>query len=239
MATIPVEKKAATPVWMWLLPLLLLGALLLYFLTRDTDDRDTADRDAAADTTVVMTGPAADGPGPDALDPDNVDGPDAATATGAAAGAAAGTAAGAAANAPAADGGVAADGAAVTSLADLDRLLDDTASARGQLDGRPVTLADARVTSVVGDSAFYVGTGADRVLVVLANVGESERGTDGSDGLFNVDTGDLVGLTGELKSYAAGMRGSGQLAGADRTEAGTRRYVVVTRPNGLRQLSGN
>ena len=93
MATIPVEKKSGTPIWMWLLPLLLLGLLLAYFLTRDGDDE------------VATTDPAGqvDTAGPDAADPDNVDGPD-------------GTAVGAAGTGAAATG---AAGGAITSVNDL------------------------------------------------------------------------------------------------------------------------
>ncbi|HEX9950339.1 MAG TPA: hypothetical protein VGB53_01100 [Rubricoccaceae bacterium] len=216
MATIPVEKKSGTPLWMWLLPLLLLAALLFYFLSRDNNDtEESAATDPAGQVDTAGSGGASAGNGgtDDALG-----------------------AAGTGANAPAADGGAGAGGAAITTLADLDRALDGSATG-GSLDGRPVRLGDARVTSVVGDSAFYVGTGTDRVLVILANVGEEETGAGSADGVFDVNEGDLVGLTGELKSYTRGMRGMSQLDAADQTEVGTRGYVVVTRPNGLTPLT--
>ena len=94
--------------------------------------------------------------------------------------------------------------------------------------GQAVSLQGVRVTSVVGDSTFYVGDGAERTLVVLESLGESESGPGtGSDGVFNVDTGDTVTLNGTVRSYDATMRGTSGLTAADRSAAQTRRAVIV------------
>ncbi len=99
--------------------------------------------------------------------------------------------------------------------------------------GRPVQLDSVRVTALAGDSTFYVGDGADRVLVVLESLGESQSGSgDGSDGAFNVDVGDVVNVRGEIKAFQRGMRGSSTLAEADLAAAETRRFVVVVNDTG-------
>ena len=72
--------------------------------------------------------------------------------------------------------------------------LDETiAAARDgfvDLDGLVVALEDVEVQSLAGDSTFYIGSGDDRTLVVLATLGESAHGPgDGSDGVYNVDRG--------------------------------------------------
>ncbi len=102
-----------------------------------------------------------------------------------------------------------------------------------QMAGRPVQLDDVRVTALAGDSTFYVGDGADRVLIVLESLGESQSGGgDGSDGAFNVDVGDVVDIRGEVKAFQRGMRGSSTLAEADLAAAETRRFVVVVNDRG-------
>lgn len=129
-------------------------------------------------------------------------------------------------------GATGAAGGAITSLADLNRMMNDTAA--GNLAGRSVTLTNVAVSNVVGDSTFFLGTGADRVLVVLENLGESESGDGtGSDGVFNVDDGDTITLNGRVERYSGTMRGMSGLTAADRSAAEGRRYVVVTKRDGL------
>lgn len=209
MANIPVERSGGgLPWWAWLLgllALLLIGALVL--------SRCNADDDTAADAVVVDD----DGVSTAGDFDDGAMATDATDTTGA--------------MMDGAMGASGATGAAITSLADLNRMMNDTAA--GDLAGRNVTLTDVAVSNVVGDSTFFVGTGADRVLVVLENLGEGETGAGGSDGVFNVDTGDTVTLNGRLERFAGSMRGMSGLTDADRSSAEGRRYVVVTRRNGL------
>ncbi len=82
---------------------------------------------------------------------------------------------------------------------------------------RPVDLDDARVLSVVGDSAFFVGTDDNRrVLVVLESLGESQTGADGTDGTYNINEGDRVSIDGTVARYTEGTRGTWELSDADR-----------------------
>lgn len=214
MANIPVERSGGLPWWAWLLgllALLLIGALVL----SQCNDDEGVDTDVAvvSEDGVSTAGDFDD----DAMDTDTT-----------------GDAGAMADDAMDSDGTVTAGatGAAITSLADLNRLMNDTAA--GDLNGRAVTLTDVAVSNVVGDSTFFVGTGADRVLVVLENLGESQTGDGtGSDGVFNVDTGDRVTLNGRLERFSGTMRGLSGLTAADRTATEGRRYVVVTRRDGL------
>ena len=116
---------------------------------------------------------------------------------------------------------------AVTSLADLDALL---ASPSDGLAGRAVRLAGVSVTALAGDSTFYVGDGAARVLVVLGGLGESARGTgDGSDGVFDVNVGQRLTIDGELMRFRRDSRGVSDLSASDQAEAERRRLVLVVR----------
>ena len=136
------------------------------------------------------------------------------------------------------DDSAAGTGAAFSTLDDLNTGLNDTAAAAGSLNDRVVTMTDVEVTSVVGDSTFYVGTGDERVLVVLQDEGEQAQGAAGSDGAYNVDTGDRVTVRGRIQSYRAGMRGLSAIGDEDRALAERRRYVVVTDPGGLSSSGG-
>lgn len=83
--------------------------------------------------------------------------------------------------------------------------------------GSVVDLDEARVLSVVGDSAFFVGTDEGRrVLVVLENLGESQAGAGGTDGVFNVDEGETVSIEGSVARYVEGARGTWELPDAER-----------------------
>ena len=83
--------------------------------------------------------------------------------------------------------------------------------------GRTVNLTGARVLNVVGDSAFFVGTSDDRrVLISLVNLGESELGAGGTDGVFNVDEGESVDVRGTVARYTEGARGTWEVPESDR-----------------------
>ncbi|MDT0632254.1 hypothetical protein RQM47_06985 [Rubrivirga sp. S365] len=101
--------------------------------------------------------------------------------------------------------------------------------------GEPVNLVGARVSALAGDSTFYIGDGAQRTLVVLENLGESQHGDGtGEDGRFNVNQGDIVTVRGTVRPYAPAMRGTSSLSDADQAAATSRRYVVVVnQPNEL------
>ena len=94
--------------------------------------------------------------------------------------------------------------------------------------GQSIALNNVRVTGLAGDSTFYVGDGAERTLVVLENLGESQSGPgDGEDGAFDVNTGDMVNINGTVRSFAREMRGASTMSDADRTAAEARRVVIV------------
>lgn len=93
--------------------------------------------------------------------------------------------------------------------------------------GTPVSLQDVPVLSVIGDSAFWIGRDdARRYLVVLASLGESETGAGGSDGVFNVDEGETVSITGAIARYADGDPGLSELVDDD-TEALRQRNAYI------------
>ena len=99
--------------------------------------------------------------------------------------------------------------------------------------GQSIALTGVRVTGLAGDSTFYVGDGAQRTLVVMEDLGESQSGPgDGRDGVFDVNTGDVVNINGTVRSYAREMRGVSTLPDADRTAAETRRVVIVVDSRG-------
>ena len=56
MATIPVEKKAGVPWWLWLLGLLLLALLIWFFFLRDNDEVAVVDDTEAVVPVVADTG---------------------------------------------------------------------------------------------------------------------------------------------------------------------------------------
>ena len=94
--------------------------------------------------------------------------------------------------------------------------------------GQTIALDGVRVESLVGDSTFAVGEGDLRTVVVLESLGEVETGPgDGSDGMFDVNVGDLVDLDGTVRAYERGMRGTSDMSDADMDAADARRYVIV------------
>ena len=97
-----------------------------------------------------------------------------------------------------------------------------------QMAGQAVALDGVRVTGLAGDSTFYVGTGAQRTLVVLESLGEAQSGPgDGSDGAFDVNEGDVVNINGTVRAFQRGMRGTTALGDPEMSAAEARRYVVV------------
>ena len=93
--------------------------------------------------------------------------------------------------------------------------------------GTPVTLRDIQVLRVNGDSTFWIGRDdGRRYLVVLSNLGEDETGAGGSDGVFDVDDGDTVSITGAIARYVDGERGLSELTDAD-TEALRERQAYI------------
>ena len=129
------------------------------------------------------------------------------------------------------------DGAVTDDAADA--MADDTASGEGaglamltgdlsQMAGQAVALDGVRVTGLAGDSTFYVGTGAERTLVVLESLGESQDGPgNGADGVFDVNEGDVVNINGTVRAFARGMRGTAAMGDPDMSAAESRRYVIV------------
>ncbi len=82
--------------------------------------------------------------------------------------------------------------------------------------GREVNLRGVRVINVVGDSSFFITeSGDDRVLVVLEDLGEEERGAEGSDGRYNVDEGETLDVRGTVERFDRGIRGASAVQGAD------------------------
>ncbi len=109
--------------------------------------------------------------------------------------------------------------------------------------GRTVTLTDAPVFSLAGDSSFYVGTDDNRrVLVVLSGLGESESGAgppEGADGRLNVDVGDRVSISGTVARFERNMRGTMGLPQADRERLlGNGLAVVVNSLADIRATEG-
>ncbi|HEX8386979.1 MAG TPA: hypothetical protein VF576_12390, partial [Rubricoccaceae bacterium] len=107
----------------------------------------------------------------------------------------------------------------VGSVVDLGRTIRQSASTAGALNGRPVQISGARVSRVLSDRAYYVGDGADRVLVIT-DPAVAGRGAA-------VRVGQEVSLSGSLETYAPGMIEPGVAS-----EPGQSGYVVVTRPGG-------
>ncbi len=200
MAHIPAERTSTGPPWwVWLLGALALVAII-WFVAELFDNEPDADELAGRDDTVGMIDDVEIEPGAGEVDGDIaiITSEDWLYADGA--------------DDPAApvDGGRM-DGVTVTRLEP----------------GTAVDLANARVMSVVGDSAFWIGRDdARRFLVVLAGLGESETGAGGSDGVFDIDEGDAVSITGALARYADGGPGLSELTNDD-TERLRQRDVYI------------
>ena len=150
MAKIPVEQKPATPWWLWILGLLLLGGIIWFAFTA-LDGDEELDEIAVEDTTEYVA-PAEETPTTGTL----------------------------------------------TSIAGILDVSDLTT-----LTGRSVQLNDVNVTSLRGDSTFWISApNTDRKLfVVLENMGESESfvAPPGADGVYHVNEGDTIDLDGTIE----------------------------------------
>lgn len=93
-------------------------------------------------------------------------------------------------------------------------------------DGRQVQLTRVPVQSVVGDASFWVGTNeANRVYAVL-----TEERTPGTpiEGEVDIDPGDMVNLTGTIRSGSAPLEGAAQGTSTDPLPQGVDRYIIVS-----------
>ena len=106
--------------------------------------------------------------------------------------------------------------------------------------GTPVNLQNVPVYRVIGDSTFWIGRDdARRYLVVLAGLGESEAGAGGSDGVFNVDDGDTVSITGAIARMVDGDRGLSELTDADSEMLRQREtYIRVNSRDDIEVMAG-
>ena len=226
MANIPVERTSSgTPWWAWLLGLLLLG-VVIWFVAELFDNEPDADELAGTDDNVGVIDDFEIEPGADEVDEDVTDYVGVANA------------------AYADDDGLfETDAELFDGAGGVDDISDVTSAdlvAEGDVarlggvtvtryrPGTRVDIDDARVLSVVGDSTFWIGTGMDRrTLVVLTNLGESETGAGGSDGVFNIDEGDTVSINGAFARYDDdGAPGLSELTDAD-TEALRQRNTYI------------
>lgn len=114
---------------------------------------------------------------------------------------------------------------AITSWA---MLLD--AQGSDNLVGRMVDLDDLVVGNVVGDSSFFAAPASaddQRVLFVLQDLREWKAGPGtGADGIYNIDSGASIDVTGQIMAFAEGTAGTSQVAGADRTRLLDQGYYI-------------
>jgi hypothetical protein len=151
MAEIPVERKSGVEWWLWLIGLLLIIAVLWFWLGRD--DRDDRDRVVAAsipEAAAAPVGSVANTP-TQALNP-----------------------APASALAPASAMGSAASGAAVT-----DPGIYAATADKASLAGREAAFTGAKVVRIVGPKTFTIASGGDELLVVIDQDLSSGVGTQG------------------------------------------------------------
>ncbi len=222
MANIPVEEtRTGTPWWLWLLGLILLGGVI-WLVAELFDNEPDADEIAGTEDNVGVIDDFEIEPGADEVD----------YAVTSAAAAYADDDGLFETDAALADGAGGADDPADVTSADMVRegevaMMNGVAVTRYQ-PGTRVNLQDARVLSVIGDSTFWIGNDQGRrTLVVLADLGESETGAGGSDGVFNVDEGDTVSIDGAFARYDDdGAPGLSELTDAD-TEALRQRNTYI------------
>jgi hypothetical protein len=222
MSTIPVRRKRFLGLPPWVLPTLIGIVLLTGWMLLADDDMPDTDVIEAGPVSTTVPDPAAvtaempDAPPPGAPLPSGTGtgvsmsagtSVDPATQAAIAAGSAAGAAAGARAGQ-----------AVLASVADVGRTIRASGSTAGALNGRAVQIRGIRVTEVLSDRAFMVGSGSDRMMVVM----------DPSGGDAPVRVGEQIALTGVLETYAPGPSESG--VGRDAGQSG---YVIATRPGGI------
>lgn len=221
MANIPVEQRTGPPWWLWLLGLLLLAGGI-WLVAELFDNEPDADELAGEDDNIGLIDDFEIEPGADEVDGDVVTSEDQLYADD--------------------DGLFETDAEMADGPGGRDDPDDPMAVADGDaVDGgrlggvtvtrlEPGTAVDidrARVLRVIGDSAFWIGRDdTRRYLVVLAGLGESETGAGGSDGVFNVDEGDMVSIDGAIARYVDGERGLSELTNDD-TEALRQRNAYI------------
>ncbi len=218
MSTIPIRRKRFLGLPVWVLPTLIAVVLLTAWMALSADD--------TPDTDVIEAGPANPQtiPEPQAdlgLPPDPPPGaplPSATPAVVAVPVPASDEATLAAAVAAGAAAGARAGQAVLASAADVGRMVRDPGLAEGALNGRAVQLSNVRVAEVLSDRAFIVGTGGDRVMIIM----------DPSGGDAPVRAGQRVSITGALERFSPGASETGIAP-----DAGQRGYVVATRPGGI------
>lgn len=160
MTEIPVEKKSAIPLWVWLLAALIIIALI-WWIVDESDDRDEV---------------AAIAPPAEQVLPADTN----------------------------------ATGADITDQVVIIALPD-----RRPLIGRNVRLTNVKVLDVVGDQAFWIGSGPDqRVLVAMQEVPPPGGPGQLTDADINIDPGQTINLTGQVRALPA-------LTGTDRSAADT------------------
>ena len=101
-------------------------------------------------------------------------------------------------------------------VSDLSLLLD--ADDAGIFVGQQVALSGVNAVRVSGDSTFWVSTPGDdqRLFVVLANLGESELGAGGTDGVYDVDSGETFTVEGVVQAVTPEQPDAWGVTGADR-----------------------
>ncbi len=218
MSTIPIRRKRLLGLPVWVLPTLIAIVLLTGWMVFAADDEPKTDViEAGPANPPVIPEPQADlglPPPP----PPGAPLPSATPVESAAPAAPADEATLAAAVAAGAAAGARASQAVLASAADVGRTIRAPGLAEGALSGRAVRLAGVRVTEVLSDRAFIVGTGADRVMVIM----------DPSGGDAPVRAGERVSITGALERFTPGASESGVAR-----DAGQRGYVIATRPGGI------
>lgn len=220
MSTIPIRRKRLLGLPVWVLPTLIAIVLITGWMALSGDDEPEVD--------IIEAGPANPPTYPEAqadlgLPPvpppgTSVPGVPAPFETAAAPAASANEATLAAAAAAGAAAGARAGQAVLASAADVGQTIRSAGPTAGALNGRAVQLAGVRVSEVLSDRAFTVGTGADRVMIIM----------DPAGGDAPVTVGDRVSVVGSLESFAPGASASGTAP-----DAGQRGYAVATRPGGI------
>ena len=224
MSTISVRRKRLLGAPPWVLPLLIAIVLATAWMVLADDDIPHTDViEAGPDPPPIITDAAVSSDL--GLPPDAPPGVPLTTATSQSSDAPAGTqvdpatqaaiTAGASAGAAA---GARASRAVLASVGDVGRSIRGTSATAGALSGQPVQLAGVRVIDVLSDRAFVVGTGPDRVTVVM----------DPAGGDVPVRAGDTVTIAGSLETYRPGPSETGAMR-----DAGQSGYIVATRPGGI------
>lgn len=96
--------------------------------------------------------------------------------------------------------------------------------------GRRVDVDDIPVTSLAGDSTFWVypdGRDGERIFVVLRGLGESESGPGtGADGVYNVDDSEVIDIEGTVMDLGPNDPSVWGLRGADASMVAGQRFYI-------------